>query len=359
MKPGPLPDHLPVLGICGFSNSGKTTLIEQAIPLLRQKKLRVAVVKHDAHRLDCDRPGKDSDRFFQAGADVYVNGKDQSFSRGHLPGGVSFEQLLLTLAGGYDLVLVEGHKHSPLPKIWLTGADQAPPPDDLENLLEVYPRDALRLARLGAFLDDWLETRLRRQPLYACILLGGQSRRMGTPKHLLTVGRDGITWLQKISETLAPAVEQVVLAGSGEVPASLQHLPRFLDVPHCSGPLAGIISVMRWQPTASWLIAGCDMPLLGAEAVSWLLDLRRPGLWGIMPMLDHDRPEPLLALYDGRLLNRLEELARQPLPRITLLAGHAKISRPMAPDHLKTCWTNINTPEEFANFTQRNNENPE
>ncbi|MEJ2690088.1 MAG: molybdopterin-guanine dinucleotide biosynthesis protein B [Deltaproteobacteria bacterium] len=347
----PLPDYLPVLGICGFSDSGKTTLIEQAIPLLLQKKLRLAVVKHDAHRVDCDRPGKDSDRFFQAGADVYVNG-DQSFSRGHPPGVCSFQQFLVCLACQYDLVLVEGYKHSPLPKIWLTGADHGPPPDDLENLLAVYPRDSTRLARLCEFIDGWLETRMRRQPLYACILLGGQSRRMGTPKHLLTT--DGWkTWLQKISEILADAADRVFLAGTGAVPDHLRDLPRFPDIPHCSGPLSGIISVMRWQPTANWLVVGCDMPLLSLEAVRWLLGQRRPGLWGTMPMLDRDRPEPLLALYDGRLLSCLEDLTRQPLPRITLLADHEKISRPIVPDHLKTSWTNINTPEELARLSKR------
>ena len=345
MNIAPLPDHLPVLAICGFSNAGKTTLIEQALPPLLQKKLRVAVVKHDAHRIDCDRPGKDSDRFFKAGADVYVRG-DQFFSRSHLTGTVSFEETLNSLAGSYDLILVEGYKHSPLPKIWLTGADQAPPPDGLENLLAVYPRDTLRQQRLLDFIDGWLRERMNRQPFYACILLGGRSRRMGMPKHLLTAY--GITWLEKISETLTPFTNRVFLAGGGKVPANLYHLPRFPDAPNCSGPLAGIISAMRWQPTASWLVVGCDMPLLSAEAVSWLAGLRRPGLWGIMSTLDLERPEPLLAVYDGRLLAHLEDLARQPFPRMSLAADHEKIDRPPVPDHLQASWTNINTPEELA-----------
>lgn len=353
MIPSPLPDYLPVLGICGYSNAGKTTLIEQALPLLLQKKLRVAVVKHDAHRLDCDRPGKDSDRFFQAGADVFVNG-DQSFSRGHLPANSSFPQRIVSLACQYDLILIEGYKHSPLPKIWLTGADQTPPPDDLENLLGVYPRDNSRLQRLMDLIDEWLEKRMLLQPLHACILLGGRSRRMGIPKHLLLSW--GITWLEKISETLAPFANRIFLAGGGKVPASLHHLPRFPDAPDCSGPLAGIISAIRWQPTASWLIVGCDMPLLSAEAVSWLTGLRRPGLWGIMPTLDRERPEPLLALYDGRLLSTLEELARQPLPRLSLAADHEKVIRPEVPDGLRNSWTNINTPEELAELCPSNDD---
>ena len=63
-------DRYPVLGICGCSGSGKTTLIEALIPRLHSIGLQVTVVKHGAHNVNIDVPGKDSDRFFRAGADV-------------------------------------------------------------------------------------------------------------------------------------------------------------------------------------------------------------------------------------------------------------------------------------------------
>ena len=74
--------RLPVFGVCGWSGSGKTTLIEAVLPKLLARNLKVAVVKHDVHAIDVDRPGKDSDRFFQAGADVYLQGNEE-LSRRH------------------------------------------------------------------------------------------------------------------------------------------------------------------------------------------------------------------------------------------------------------------------------------
>jgi len=71
----------PVVGVCGYSGAGKTTLIESLIPVLRQEGLSVAVVKHDAHGLSVDSRGKDSDRFYRAGADVLAHGFSQSFVR--------------------------------------------------------------------------------------------------------------------------------------------------------------------------------------------------------------------------------------------------------------------------------------
>ena len=57
-----------VLGIAGYSGSGKTTLVEQLIRGLRERGLRVSVIKHAHHQFDVDQPGKDSWRHREAGA---------------------------------------------------------------------------------------------------------------------------------------------------------------------------------------------------------------------------------------------------------------------------------------------------
>jgi molybdopterin-guanine dinucleotide biosynthesis protein MobB len=59
----------PLIGLCAYSGTGKTTLLTQLIPLLKQRNLRVGVVKHAHHNFDIDHPGKDSYEFRQAGAD--------------------------------------------------------------------------------------------------------------------------------------------------------------------------------------------------------------------------------------------------------------------------------------------------
>ena len=56
------------IGFIGYSNSGKTTLIEKLIPLFIARGLRVAAIKNAHHGFDMDRPGKDSFRYRDAGA---------------------------------------------------------------------------------------------------------------------------------------------------------------------------------------------------------------------------------------------------------------------------------------------------
>jgi molybdopterin-guanine dinucleotide biosynthesis protein B len=58
--------------IAASSNSGKTTLIEKVVRILKARGLRVAVIKHASKGFDLDRPGKDSWRFREAGADTVV-----------------------------------------------------------------------------------------------------------------------------------------------------------------------------------------------------------------------------------------------------------------------------------------------
>ena len=56
------------IGFIGYSNSGKTTLIEKLIPIFRARGLAVSAVKNAHHGFDMDRPGKDSFRYREAGA---------------------------------------------------------------------------------------------------------------------------------------------------------------------------------------------------------------------------------------------------------------------------------------------------
>jgi molybdopterin-guanine dinucleotide biosynthesis protein B len=61
-----------IISIVGPSGSGKTTLLEKLIPELVRRGLKIGTIKHDVHGFDMDRPGKDSWRHKQAGAQVSV-----------------------------------------------------------------------------------------------------------------------------------------------------------------------------------------------------------------------------------------------------------------------------------------------
>ena len=109
-----------VVGFAGYSGSGKTTLLERVIPALRQRGLRVSVVKHAHHRFDIDHPGKDSWRHRQAGAFEVVVASEHRLAlmrEYEQPYRLSVHQMLAELYEGVDWVLVEGFKESDLLKV--------------------------------------------------------------------------------------------------------------------------------------------------------------------------------------------------------------------------------------------------
>ena len=108
-----------VFGIAGWSGSGKTTLIEKLIPRFVKRGLRVSLIKHAHHTFDVDQPGKDSYRHRHAGAsEVMVTSSRRWVLMHELRGAQepSFEDQLQRLSP-CDLVIVEGFKHAPIPKL--------------------------------------------------------------------------------------------------------------------------------------------------------------------------------------------------------------------------------------------------
>lgn len=119
---------IPVLGIIGYSGAGKTTLLEILVAELSRRGVRVGILKHDAHRFDIDRPGKDSWRLREAGATSTLLSSDQMLAlQRRIPGHLPLEKLL-NYFQDEDLILVEGHKSGPQPKIEIWRPEHAPEP---------------------------------------------------------------------------------------------------------------------------------------------------------------------------------------------------------------------------------------
>ena len=108
-----------VFGFAGYSNSGKTTLIESLIPLFVAQGLRVSLIKHAHHGFDLDRPGKDSYRHREAGATEVFLVSSQRWVLMHELRDEDEPALehQLGLMAPCDLVLVEGFKYTAIPKI--------------------------------------------------------------------------------------------------------------------------------------------------------------------------------------------------------------------------------------------------
>ncbi len=140
-----------IFGFAGWSGSGKTTLIEQLIPRFVKRGLRVSLIKHAHHTFDVDQPGKDSYRHRHAGAtEVLVTSSRRWVLMHELRGAhePAFEEQIRHLAP-CDLLLVEGFKHAPIPKLEVWRAQTG------EGLL--HPNDPHIVAVAS---DEQVETKL-------------------------------------------------------------------------------------------------------------------------------------------------------------------------------------------------------
>ncbi len=106
-----------VLCLVGWSGSGKTTLLTGLIPELTARGFRVSTIKHAHHEFELDRPGKDSFRHRKAGAHEVMIANDRQFALFHEHAPALPLQDLLPRLAPVDLVLVEGFKSDPFPKL--------------------------------------------------------------------------------------------------------------------------------------------------------------------------------------------------------------------------------------------------
>jgi len=148
-----------IIGITGWSGAGKTTLILKLIPLLIAEGLKVSTLKHAHHRFDVDTPGKDSYAHRIAGATDVLIASTNRFALMHELRGEpepALETLLMRLSP-VDIVLIEGYKRAPHPKIEVFRAANGKPPLHPQDpsIIAVASDAALVEAKRPVFeLDD-------------------------------------------------------------------------------------------------------------------------------------------------------------------------------------------------------------
>ncbi len=103
--------------VAATSGTGKTTLIEALVKLLKEKGYKVGTVKHAGHEAEFDREGSDSWRFTRAGADVTVLAAKGQLAVFRAIKQLSLDDALLEAASGTDIILVEGFKEMSVAKI--------------------------------------------------------------------------------------------------------------------------------------------------------------------------------------------------------------------------------------------------
>lgn len=119
-----------LIGIVGWKNSGKTTLVVELVRLFTAQGLNVATIKHAHHAFDLDQPGKDSYRHRDAGASEVIIASSTRWAHLHELRDEAEPELedLLPRLGDVDLVIVEGFKRDAHDKIEVVAPDRTEPP---------------------------------------------------------------------------------------------------------------------------------------------------------------------------------------------------------------------------------------
>jgi len=108
---------LPVISIVGRSNCGKTTYLEKLIQELKNRDYKVATIKHDVHGFDIDKPGKDTWRHAQAGADIVCISSPWKMAMiKKVEEEIPLDEVIAYI-DGVDIIFTEGYKRENKRKI--------------------------------------------------------------------------------------------------------------------------------------------------------------------------------------------------------------------------------------------------
>jgi molybdopterin-guanine dinucleotide biosynthesis protein B len=148
----------PVFSFVGSSGSGKTTFIEKLIPVLTKRGYRVGAIKHDAHKFELDKPGKDSYRMKAAGAEIVtiVASDKMGMMRSFPIKELSLEEIIINFFGDLDIVITEGYKQSKIPKFEIYRKENNKPPVcfDRKELIGVITSDSIDIDKPVFGLED-------------------------------------------------------------------------------------------------------------------------------------------------------------------------------------------------------------
>ena len=184
-------------------------------------------------------------------------------------------------------------------------------------------------------------------PVWGLVLAGGESRRMGRDKALLT--RDGRTQLRRSVDLLERHVERTFVStrpDQAEEPERRQ-FQQVVDRYSGIGPMAGILSALEQQPDVSWLVLACDLPNVDDATVEFLLQNRslETPFTAFRSAYD-DLPEPLCAIYRPECRVIVEQFVQDGIvcPRKMLIRSGTHLLRQPDPSALD----NVNTPDDLV-----------
>lgn len=189
---------------------------------------------------------------------------------------------------------------------------------------------------------------LRTPSLRGVVLAGGRSLRMGQDKGSLAW--HGRPQRDHLTDLLAPFCQEVYLSCRPDQVDMLAPARTLPDTFAELGPYGALLSAFRQNPDTAWLVVACDLPLLDAATLHFLVKNRHPRYLATAFRSPHDGlPEPLLSIWEPKAYAALLGLLAQgySCPRKVLLQYPVHLLE--APD--PAALTNVNTPEEAAALT--------
>jgi molybdopterin-guanine dinucleotide biosynthesis protein MobB len=346
---------------CGYSDSGKTTVLLELIKEL-SKQYKIGYVKHNAHGFQIDREGKDTYRAMSQGAYSYLINDYEHFAEVHLEPLDTIRQRTALL--GSDILFIEGYKTSSAPKFIFTGRDKNIVKELQENRLaniigligmddrapefaEGHPYFHSRdITGIKNRILEIISEKIKKTKLYGLILTGGMSSRMNREKCLLSY--HGVSQVDYCHDLLSRSCEKVFVSSRREQASKgfNSDIPRILDRFLDMGPLGGILTAMFEYPRAAWLVLGCDMPFVDNEVLSKLIQERNPLKMATAFVHDEKHyPEPLCTIYEPKILPWFFQ---------SLGAGHVWPIKDLSHTGAKTIYVengyklkSVNTPEEY------------
>lgn len=194
-----------------------------------------------------------------------------------------------------------------------------------------------------------------RRPLCAAVFVGGRSLRMGSSKARLRIG--GETLVERACRIVRPYVQSVAVSGddgAGERDAPLADVEYVADVPGVSGPLAGLLAVLEHDRTVDWLVLACDMPGIQTAAIEWIIAQHERGAAATLARLaGRKRCETMLAIYGPAALPDLRAAADAGEPAVHRALEHVDVCVCQPPAEIAVSWRNVNTPQDWAAFVDR------
>ena len=193
----------------------------------------------------------------------------------------------------------------------------------------------------------------------AFILAGGKSSRMGSDKGLIEI--NGRPMTAHLIDTLQDLgiITSIISNNSDYQQFGLPVLP---DIIKDQGPLGGLYTAMRWTRTTNVLLLSCDMPFLGSEAITTLLEAIQPGK--IIAAQMNGRLNPMPAIYPSILEEKVKSLISEHKlqlcrwiseqnPVVVSLENGPKPDEGNNFSYFEERFVNLNTPEDIDNLNRK------